>query len=168
MRLLVSIFFIIVIIAIPVMAESASVHKKVPLSVAVPLLQSIEGYALHMGTGERKVHVFIDPLCPHSQNLLELISENKKALSRNSYSFYLYTLQRLHSEKVVSAIYDSAAPLTTMLDVMVHKKKIDLTLNPSDENSLKVEAITEVAKKLDVYKRPYLIFIKKPKTKRGQ
>lgn len=121
-----------------------------------------------MGTGSRKVHVFLDPLCPHSQNLIEMISESKKALSRNSYSIYLYTLERLHSEKAVAAIYNSSDPLVSLLDVMVREKKIDVTGSPNNEVSIKVKAIAKVAEELDVYKRPYLIFVKKPKQKRGK
>ena len=168
MRLLYSLLFIIVTISMPMMAEENIAHKKLPLSESMPLLETIEGYALHMGTGSKKVHIFIDPLCPHSKNLIEMISESDKALARNSYYFYLYTLERLHSEATVAAIYSAKDPLTLLLDVMVREKKIDVESFSKYDTSSIVDAIAKVAKELDVYKRPYLIFVKKPKTKRGK
>ncbi len=168
MRLLYLLFFITIVLFVPILADEKIVHKKVPLVKAMPLLSTIEGYAIHMGSGKKIVHVFVDPLCPHSQNLVEMISTNEKALLRNNYFFYLYTLKRLHSEKSILAIYNSVDPLASMLTVMVDKKSIELQTPSSKETVEKVEAIAKVAKALDVYKRPYLIFIKKPKEKRGK
>ncbi len=111
MRLLYSLLLILVAMSMPAMADETSVHKKLPLSESMPLLNTIESSAPRMGSGTIKVHVFIDPLCPHSRNLLEMISESEKALTRNSYYFYLYTLERLHSEEMVDAIYSAENPL---------------------------------------------------------
>ncbi len=168
MRLLYSLIFIIVTFSLPASAAEKSVHKKLPLSESVPLLRTIDKYALHMGSGQKEVHIFIDPLCPHSKNLIEMIAENEKALSRNSYYLYLYTLKRLHSQKMVEAIYSADEPLVSLLDVMARHKKIDMKSTSKKEITKKVDAIAAVAEQLDVYKRPYMIFIKKPKEKRGQ
>ena len=167
MRLLLSLLLFLTITSIPLMAEDIGVHKKVPLSQSEPLLQTIEYGAMHMGTGDRKVYLFIDPLCPHSQDLMELISSNEKVLSRNSYYIYLYTLKRLHSEEIVNAIYMSKDPLQSLFDVMIKKEKMDVKIKPNQDVLSKIEAIENVAQQLDVYKRPYLIFTKKPKNKRG-
>jgi len=150
------------------MAVEKHVHIKLPLSQSLPILETIKGDALHLGRGERQVYLFVDPLCPHSRDFIDLIATNEKLLQRNNYNIYLYTLKRLHSEKVVMAIYMSEDPLHTLLDVMVRKDKIKVEVKPSQDVRLKVAAIESVAKKLDVYKRPYLILTKKPKKKRGQ
>jgi len=168
MRLLYLLLFSTVMFSMQVLAGEKSVHKKVPLETAVPLLKSIEDYAMHMGRGARDVHIFVDPLCPHSQNLIEMISTSEKALSRNSYSIYLYTLKRLHSEQSVLAIYSSEDPLSSMLTVMVDKENVTAHDTSKDEVITEIEAIAKVAEELDVYKRPYLIFVKKPKKERGQ
>ena len=167
MRLFGSLLFVLTLTIIPLMAVEKSVHKKLPLSESLPILETIKGDALLMGTGERKVYLFVDPLCPHSQDFIELISSNKKLLLRNSYNIYLYTLKRLHSEKVVTAIYMSDDPLHTLVDVMIHKKKMEVEVKPNQDVRLKINAIENVAQELDVYKRPYLILTKKPKHKRG-
>ena len=150
------------------MAVEKSVHMKLPLSKSLPILETIEDDALHLGTGERKVYLFIDPLCPHSQDFMELIANNKKLLLRNNYNIYLYTLKRLHSEKTVTAIYMSKDPLISLIDVMINKSKINVEVQPSQDVLSMIVAIEQVADKLDVYKRPYLILTKKPKRKRGK
>ena len=166
MRLLSSLLLVIVFTIIPLMAVEKSVHTKLPLSESLPLLDTIKDAAIHLGLGERQVYLFVDPLCPHSQDFIDLISSNEKLLLRNRYNIYLYTLKRLHSEKIVTAIYMSEDPLHSLLDVMIHKQKI-VEVKASEEVLSKIEAIENVAKKLDVYKRPYLILTKKPKLKRG-
>jgi len=167
MRLLNSLLFVIIFTIIPLLAVEKSVHKKLPLSESLPLLETIKDAAMHLGMGERQVYLFVDPLCPHSQDFMDLISSNEKLLLRNRYNIYLYTLKRLHSEKIVTAIYMSEDPLHSLFDVMIHKQKIKVEVKADEEVLSKIEAIENVAKKLDVYKRPYLILTKKPKLKRG-
>ncbi len=166
MHLLSSLFILIVLTLTPLMAVEKVVHKKLPLSQSIPILKTIKAEALHLGTGKRAVYLFVDPLCPHSRDFMDLIASNEKLLLRNNYSIYLYTLKRLHSEKVVTAIYMSDDPIHSLLEVMIHDYKIDLNVKPSEDVSKKVAAIENVAKALDVYKRPYLILTKKPKNKR--
>ncbi len=166
MRLLYLFVFIIVTFTIPLMANDVEKHEKLPLEVSLPILETIEGSALHMGEGPVKVHVFIDPYCPHSCNFIEMIAESDKMRSRYSYNFYLYTLPRMHSEEMVATIYASKDPLALLLDVMVAKKKVQ-TDKVSDQTIYqKIDNIAEAAKKLDVYKRPYIIMVKEPTEKR--
>jgi len=168
MRLLSSLFLLIGLTIIPLMAVEKSVHKKLPLSKSLPILETIKDDALHLGTGERKVYLFIDPLCPHSQDFMDLIANNEKLLLRNNYNIYLYTLKRLHSEKIVTAIYMSKDPMQVLMDVMISNDKIKVEVEPTQDVLSKIVAIEGVAEKLDVYKRPYLILTKKPKRKRGK
>jgi len=165
MRLLSLLFFITVIMMTPLTADDGKVHTKLPLSESLPLLETIEAYALHMGSGPVKVHVFIDPLCPHSRNFVEMIAESEKMRSRYSYNFYLYTLPRLHSEAMVETIFGSEKPLELLLEVMVQGKEVVTVEHSNDALRHRVKAIEEVAEKLDVYKRPYMIMVKEPKKK---
>ena len=167
MRLFYFIFFMLQVSLLPVSAAEGVVHKKLPLSQSLPLLQTIQDDAIRMGDGPVKVHVFVDPLCPHSRNFVEMIVESEKMRHKYSYYFYLYTLKRMHSETMVLTIYHSKDPLASMKAVMVEHKEIT-PFESRDENASKViNAIEKVAEKLDVYKRPYMIMVKKPKQKRG-
>lgn len=147
-------------------ADEKKVHTKLPLEKSLPLLKKIQDQAIHIGHGPVDVHVFVDPLCPHSRNFIEMIAESEKMRSRYSYYFYLYTLKRMHSESVVSSIYMDDNSTKALLHVMVDHKSLEPVV-PDQETQKRVEAIAEIGKMLDVYKRPYLIMVKKPKKKRG-
>jgi len=166
MRLLYLSLFI-VMAALPLMADDKKVHIKMPLEKSLPLLKSIENKGIEMGSGGVDVHVFIDPLCPHSRDFVEMIVESDKMRSKYHYYFYLYTLKRFHSEAVVASIYSAEEPLVMLKKVMVKGKEILPLQKVSSETLQKVAAIANVAKKLDVYKRPYMVMVKKPKKKRG-
>lgn len=168
MRLLSLLIFIAVTMLAPLRADESKVHTKLPLSESLPLLKTIEAEALHMGSGPVKVHVFIDPMCPHSRNFVEMVAESEKMRSRYSYNFYLYTLPRLHSEAMVATIFSAENPLQLLLKVMVKREKVETIGDSSDAVRRKIASIEAVAEKLDVYKRPYMIMVKKPKKKRGQ
>jgi len=166
MRLLYGLILSTVFMLCTLSAEER-VHKKLPLSESLPFLEQIEGDAICMGSGPVKVYVFVDPLCPHSRNFVEMISESDKMRSRYSYLFYLYTLRRMHSESVVESIYMSKDPLEALLDVMVREQSLGAVSKVSTTVRSKIERIMTVGAELDVYKRPYLIMVKKPKQKRG-
>ena len=159
--------FILLISLNMLYAHEGVKHVKLPLEKSLPLLKTIQKSALHLGTGPVSVHVFVDPLCPHSRNFMEMIVESDKMRSKYSYYFYLYTLPRLKSEKMVHLIYGASDPLALMIDVMVHKKEVDMSYKENKMVDHEVQAIADVAQKLDVYKRPYMIMVKKPKIKRG-
>jgi len=142
-------------------------HTKLPLSESLLLLKNIQDKAIHLGSGPVDVHVFVDPLCPHSRNFMEMIVESDKMRLKYSYYFYLYTLPRLHSEKMVKTIYHAQNPLKLMIDVMVKKSSVKLFEDKDEGVDLKIKAISKIAQKLDVYKRPYMVMVKKPKIKRG-
>ena len=168
MRLLSILFFITVVMLTHLIADDGKMHVKLPLSQSLPLLKTIETEALHLGSGPVKVHVFIDPLCPHSRNFVEMVAESEKMRARYSYNFYLYTLPRLHSEGMVATIFAAENPLQLLLKVMVEREEVETNEHTSAVVHQKIEAIEAVAKQLDVYKRPYMIMVKQPKKKRGQ
>ena len=118
-------------------------------------LESIKHDTIIYGWGERNVYVFLDPLCPHSRKFLSLIATNKLMLSKYRYSIYLYGIARLKSTKSIAAIYESQAPQQTLLEVMLEDAKIsELSSGKADQI---ISEIEEVAKKLHVNKRPFLI-----------
>jgi protein-disulfide isomerase len=149
-------------------ADDGIEHKKLPLQQSLPLVQTIEKSALRMGSGPVKVYAFVDPMCPHSRDFVEMIAESEKMRAGYSYYFYLYSLPRMHSEAVVAAIYDNANPMELLLDVMVRHKKVQVKKTAAKSVFQKIKEIAAVAEKLDVYKRPYIIMVKKPKKMRGQ
>jgi hypothetical protein len=167
MRLFILFLFCIVLYD-GLLADDVMEHKKLPLQQSLPIVQTIEKSALRMGTGPVKVYAFVDPLCPHSRNFVEMIAESEKMRKGYSYYFYLYSLPRMHSEAMVATIYESDNPVELLLDVMVRHKKVQVKKITEKSVFQKIEAISAVAEKLDVYKRPYIIMVKKPKKMRGQ
>ena len=166
MRLLYSLLFTIVMITIA-SADEKKVHIKLPLTKSLPILKNIEMDAIRLGNGPVRVHIFVDPLCPHSRDFVEMIAESEKMRKKYSYYFYLYTLKRFHSEPIVYAIYTAPDQKEAMLNVMIRDQNIEPINKPSSKIQKTVHAIDIAAKKIDVYKRPYMIMVKKPKLKRG-
>jgi hypothetical protein len=139
-------------------ANEPKAHKHLSYDASVSLLNSIHNDALVLGHGEKTVYVFIDPLCPHSRKFITMVSENPKMLSKYQYHLFLYSIPRMESTDVVSAIYLSKDPIETLLHTMVdedvhYEKGNDIT-------KARVDRIAEVAQEMDVYKRPYIFIIK--------
>lgn len=131
-----------------------------PLSyeTSVSLLQSIDNDAIVYGKGGKLVYVFIDPLCPHSRKFIQMVSENPKMLSKYQYHLFLYSIPRMKSTDVVSAIYTSDNAIETLLRTMVDE---ELRYNEGNEiTNARVDRIATVAQKMDVHKRPYIFIIK--------
>lgn len=136
----------------------AKEQKHLPYEVSVSLLQSIDGDAIILGTGEKLVYVFIDPLCPHSRKFIKMVSKKPLMLSKYRYHLFLYTIPRLKSTEVISAIYMSKEPRKTLLEVMLEEKIVKVTSNKVTKE--KLNRIRRVGKEIDVYKRPYIFIVK--------
>ena len=54
--------------------------KKVPLDIALPLLKCIDHYSITIGVGPTQMYAFIDPVCPRSRDLIEMVLENTKTI----------------------------------------------------------------------------------------
>ena len=148
----------ICLIASVLFAEDASKYKQLTYDESVSLLKSIQSDAIVFGNGGKQVYVFIDPLCPHSRKFIRMISINPKMLSKYQYQLFLYSIPRLQSTEVVSAIYMSQTPLETLLEIMVEEG-----FDFSEGNEMtkdKVNRIAKVAQKMNVHKRPYIFIIK--------
>jgi len=139
-------------------ANEQKEHKNLPYDESVSLLQSIDHYALILGSGKKVLYVFIDPLCPHSRKFITMVSKNPKMLSKYQYHLLLYSIPRMKSTDVVSAVYMSANPIETLLKIMVEDK---IVYHKSNEmTKARSNSIATVAQEIDVYKRPYIFIVK--------
>jgi len=139
---------------------------KLSIKEALPLLSKIKQYALHVGNGASEIYVFVDPLCPHSKDFLDLIVTSDKMQSRYSYYIFLYELDRFHSASLINNIYNCSDTMQCLKKVMLTNHTFEQDATAVAEITQKINKIEEIAKKLNVYKRPYLI-INKAK-KRGE
>ena len=122
------------------------------------MLQSIDNDAIVLGSGEKILYVFIDPLCQHSRKFITMVSKNPKMLSKYQYHLFLYSIPRMKSTDVVSAVYMSANPMETLLQIMVEEKVS--TDKGNEMTQAKVNRIAAVAEEIDVYKRPFIFIVK--------
>jgi len=139
-------------------AKESKEPKNLTYDISLSLFNNIHTDAITLGSGKKLVYVFLDPLCKHSRKFMALVSKNPKMLSKYQYGIFLYTIPRLKSTDVISAIYMSKDQQETLLQVMLQGTKHSSKGNREVEK--KVEKITKVAEALNVRKRPY-IFIKR-------
>jgi len=137
---------------------AAKEHRNLPYDVSASLLQSIDNDAIILGTGNKVVYVFIDPLCPHSRKFVSMVSKTPRMLSKYQYRFLLYSIPRLKSTDVVSAIYSAENSIEILLRIMIDKKVSSSYGN--EKTRAMVDRISKVAETLNVYKRPYIFIIK--------
>lgn len=55
-------------------SSKSVVHKKTTYEEAYPIFESLSDFEIVLGTGSRNIVVFVDPMCPHSRNFIEMIS----------------------------------------------------------------------------------------------
>lgn len=134
--------------------------KKAPLSVALPLLQSIEKYAIVIGSGPIQMYAFIDPSCPHSREFVEMVMENEKMQKSYTYHFFYYELTRFHTEKIIGTIYTEKEPLEMMKKIMIDKIEVPIVEKLSANILREIDDISKVAEELNIDKRPYLFVVK--------
>jgi hypothetical protein len=112
------------------------------------------------GEGSKKVYVFVDPKCPHSQDFISMINENAKMRSIYRYYIFFYELKRFQSHPLIAAIYMSPIPLQRMLEVMVGHREMPADHPADGRVEDKIAEIARVAGEIGVSKRPYLIIVK--------
>jgi len=143
--------------------EPLITKKKAPLSVALPLLKGIDQYAIVIGSGPTHMYAFIDPVCPRSREFVSMIVESAKMQERYTYHFFYYELTRFHSKNLIGTVYSAKNPLEMMKTVMVDAKEVSVLTTFSSAITKEINAIADVAEKLDIYKRPYLFVVKPQK-----
>jgi hypothetical protein len=121
------------------------------------LLKTLDSEAIVMGTGDKDVYVFVDPLCHFSRKFISKVSKNNLMLKKYKYHIYLYGIPRLHSQEEIDYVYNAKNQLNVLLDIMLNDKKFDYLFTPSPENRQKVQEIKHIAKQLYVNKRPFII-----------
>ena len=151
--------YILLLLCFNIFAEQTVLESEKPRI----MLESISQHAIRIGSGDAKVvYLFVDPKCKYSRRLMKIIYDNKMLQLTNSYYIFLYRLQRLDSKKLIQYIYQSENKQSTLIDVMVDKEIIDLDEFKATKKTLKaIQSIAEVAKKLDIEVRPYLISFEK-------
>lgn len=121
------------------------------------LMQTIQDDAIIYGDGKKIIYVFIDPLCPYSRKFVTMVSKNPKMIEKYQYHLFLYSVPRLKSTDVVSAIYRSKTPMETLLDIMVEDKVQHDKNDPVTK--ARVDRIEKVGKELHILKRPYIFIV---------
>ena len=153
-RFLCVLLFIVYLIPI----SGAQLAKKQLLTPAKTLdvLKEVQQYAVTFGNGPEVIHTFIDPYCELSQRYLSFIfKKQERMFSRYTFHFYLYELPGKDSTEMIHAILASDFQQTMLKAVMVDHQQIDVS--GDDDSDDAVEAIEEVAKKIGVFKRPYIL-----------
>lgn len=130
----------------------ASNYKPVEYKQTYSLLSSIDKYAIIMGDGQKDVYVFLDPLCKYSRKFMHLATSNEKLLHQYRFHLFLYEIPRLHSEKVIKAIYESDKQLDILKKIMLQDQRFQGT-----KDKIQIEEIATVAKMLGVFKRPFIV-----------
>ena len=143
--------------------EPLITKEKAPLSVALPLLKSIDQYAIIIGKGPTHMYAFIDPVCPRSREFVSMIVESEKMQERYTYHFFYYELTRFHSKDLIATVYSAKRPVDMMKVIMVDENNVTALTTFSSDITKEINAISDVAEKLDIYKRPYLFVVKPQK-----
>ena len=151
MKTLILIFFLIT----SMLSANEEQEYSIPsYDLSLSLMQSIQDDAIVYGDGKNIIYAFIDPLCPYSRKFITLISKNPKMISKYQYHLFLYSVPRLKSTDVVSAIYVSQNPVKTLLQTMIDEK---VQYHEGNETTkARVGRIEKVGKALNIMKRPYI------------
>ena len=119
------------------------------------LLETIKKHAIVFGKGEQEVHVFIDPYCPFAKKYLTLLLEkSEQKFEENTYYFYLYKLKQKDSKEAIQTILSAEDKREILIDIMVND---DFFIDENRDVEAKIHAIADVAKKIGVNKRPYIL-----------
>lgn len=120
------------------------------------VLKELKPHAIVFGDGESEIHTFIDPYCEMSQRYLSFVFEQKERMfSKYKFYFYLYELNGKNSSLVISTILSSEFKDVALKSVMFSHE--DLPLEDNCETQKIIHKISEVANKIGVFKRPYII-----------
>jgi len=132
-----------------------------PVAEEARLLSGIETYAIRLGTGPTKIYAFVDPLCPRSREFVATLSGSGAMLSKNSYYLFLYRLPRFDSDALIRTIYTATDPRQMLYSVMVnHCAPLRLQRQYAGDAETTASRVADVAEKLKVTRRPYLMVFK--------
>jgi len=132
--------------------------------VAIELLETIKDKAIVLGSGEKEIHTFIDPLCRMSQRYVALLyKRNKKLFADYTIYLYLYEIKSKKSKRHILNIMSAGSEERMLRAIMLGKEKFDLKDIADEETQKTFDEIAGVAKEIGVYKRPYIMINGKAK-----
>ena len=151
---------IIYLITLTYLVATPKEKQLVSPAVAIELLENIKEDAIVLGSGEIEVHTFIDPLCKMSQRYLALLyKRNYEMFSQYTIYLYMHEIKSKKSKKHILTIMNAKSSERMLNTIMLEKDMTQLTSRSrySGESRRTFEEIANVAKKIGVYKRPYIM-----------
>ena len=150
-------FIFICLIMTQVLFSSGTKHTMLPYSKMHTLFNSVDSYAIKMGDGEKKVYVFLDPKCKFSRKFMKKVTENPYMLKKYKYHIFLYEIPRLKTNSLIHYIYQSKTPLKELRSIMLENNKPSIKEDFTSQTKATVTRVKEIATKLSVHKRPYIV-----------
>lgn len=137
-------------------SQSPAREQLLSSTETMQVIDKIKQYAIVLGEGDKEIHTFIDPYSVMSQRYLRLIFSQKKVMLKK-YRIYLYllSLPSQKSEEVIKTILSSADEIAALKAVMLKKRGVKVS-DHADVYSA-IREISDAAKRIGVYKRPYII-----------
>ena len=149
---------IIYLISLTSLIAAPKEKQLVSPAVAIELLETIKTDAIVLGNGKIEVHTFIDPLCKMSQRYLALLyKRNYEMFSQYTIYLYMHEIKSKKSKKHILTIMNAKSSERMLNTIMLEKDISQLTSRYSGKSRRTFEEIANVAKKIGVYKRPYIM-----------
>ena len=151
-------YIIVYLITLTCLIASPKEKQLVSPEVASELLETIKTDAIILGSGKIEVHTFIDPLCKMSQRYLALLyKRNYDIFSKYTIYLYLHEIKSKKSKKHILSIMNTKSSERMLNIIMLDKDMSQLTSRYSGKSRRTFQDIADVAKKIGVYKRPYIM-----------
>ncbi len=149
---------IIYLISLTYLIATPKEKQLVSPAMAIELLETIKKDAIVLGNGKIEVHTFIDPLCKMSQRYLALLyKRNYEIFSKYTIYLYMHEIKSKQSKQHILSIMDAKSPERMLNTIMLDKDMSQVTSRYIMENRRTFEKIANVAKKVGVNKRPYIM-----------
>ncbi|RLA58644.1 MAG: hypothetical protein DRQ78_11660 [Epsilonproteobacteria bacterium] len=149
---------IIYLISLTYLIATPKEKQLVSPAMAIELLETIKKDAIVLGNGKIEVHTFIDPLCKMSQRYLALLyKRNYEIFSKYTIYLYMHEIKSKQSKQHILSIMDAKSPERMLNTIMLDKDMSQVTSRYIMENRRTFEKIANVAKKIGVNKRPYIM-----------
>ncbi len=151
-------YLIIFLLFISILVASQKEKQLTTPSTTIKLLETIKGNAIVLGSGEKEIHTFIDPLCRMSQRYLALIyKNNNKIFSKYTIYLYLHEIKSKKSKKHILNIMGAESNERMLRAIMLKKEKYNLVDIGDEKNKKTFSKIADIGNKIGVNKRPYII-----------
>ena len=151
-------YIIVYLITLTCLIASPKEKQLVSPEVASELLETIKTDAIVLGNGKIEVHTFIDPLCKMSQRYLALLyKRNYDLFSKYTIYLYLHEIKSKKSKKHILSIMNTKSSERMLNIIMLDQDMSQLTSRYSGKSRRTFQDIADVAKKIGVYKRPYIM-----------